>query len=111
MKRSSLYLLLCAFGVVVPWIFLALFLGEEPISVSLFFAYIFHNHVSTSVAADLLISAFIFFVFALIEGRRIGMSGVWVYIPATLMVGLSFGLPLFLYFRERQLGSATQAQA
>lgn len=105
MKNSSIYLILCIFGVIVPWTFLFMFLGEPDISVSLFFEYIFTNNVSSSVAADLIISAAIFFFFVFIEGCRIGMHRLWVYVPATLMVGLSFGLPLFLYFREKHLES------
>ncbi len=80
-----------------------MFLGESQISVSLFFLYIFNNNVSSSVAADLLISAVVFFVFVFVEGKRMKMSRLWIYVPSTLMVGLSFGLPLFLYFRAKNL--------
>ena len=103
MKQSSIYISLCIFGVLMPWLFLDLFLGETNPSISLFFSYIFNNNVSTSVAADLLISALIFFVFAFSEGNRVGMKWLWIYIPATLMIGLSFGLPLFLYLRAKHL--------
>ena len=103
MKQSSIYISLCIFGVLMPWLFLDLFLGETNPSISLFFSYIFNNNVSTSVAADLLISALIFFVFAFSEGNRVGMKRLWIYIPATLMIGLSFGLPLFLYLRAKHL--------
>lgn len=103
MKQSTIYLSLCVIGAVIPWLFLIPFLGESQPGVSLFFAYTFANNVSTSVAADLLISALIFFVFVFAEGKRINMNKLWAYIPATLLVGLSFGLPLFLYFRAKQL--------
>ena len=91
MRRSAVYLSLCVIGVLIPWLFLVAFLGEPHPSVSLFVAYIFANHVSGSVAADLLISALIFFVFVFAEGKRINMNNLWLYIPATLLVGLSFG--------------------
>jgi len=105
MKQSSIYLWLCIIGVIVPWASLVLFLGEPQPTPSLFISYIFNNHVSTSVASDLLISAAIFFVFVFIEGGRINMKNLWAYIPATLLVGLSFGLPLFLYFRAKHIES------
>lgn len=107
MKRRSVYLSLCVIGVLLPWLFLVAFLGEAHPTISLFFSYIFANHVSSSVASDLLISAVIFFVFVFVfaEGKRLNMNNLWIYIPATLMVGLSFGLPLFLYFREKQLAA------
>lgn len=103
MKETSIYLALCILGVIIPWASLLLFLGEEHPSISLFFSYIFNNNVSTSVASDLLISALIFFVCVFIEGNRLKMKRLWIYIPATLMVGLSFGLPLFLYFRAKHI--------
>jgi uncharacterized membrane-anchored protein YhcB (DUF1043 family) len=31
------------------------------------------------------------------------MGHLWVYIVCNLLVGLSLGLPLFLYMRERKL--------
>jgi hypothetical protein len=38
-----------------------------------------------------------------IEGPRAGVRRWWLFIPATLLVGLCFGLPLFLLPRERAL--------
>lgn len=103
MKQSTTYLLLCIIGVVVPWFFLIGFLGEPGPTVILFFSSIFANQVASSVAADLLISALVFFVFVFFEGKRLNMNRLWVFIPATLLVGLSFGLPLFLYFRAKHI--------
>jgi hypothetical protein len=103
MKQSKLYLILCVIGVIAPWIFLIAFLTGEHASIPIFFASIFVNHVASAVAADLLVSALVFFIFVFIEGRRVGLNNLWLYIPATLFVGLSFGLPLFLYNRSRIL--------
>ncbi len=32
------------------------------------------------------------------------MGNWWVYVVATLIIGPSFALPLFLYFREPRIG-------
>ena len=101
MKHSTAYLLICSIGMVVPWFFLVRFLGEPQPTIALFFSSIFTNQVTSSVAADLLISALAFFVFVFFEGKRLSMKRLWVFIPATLFIGLSFGLPLFLYFRAK----------
>ncbi len=101
MNQSKLYLLLCIVGVVAPWFFLFGFFGDEQASIPVFFRSIFANHVASAVAADLVVSALVFFVFVFFEGRRMGLKHLWVYIPATLLIGLSFGLPLFLYYRAR----------
>jgi len=34
------------------------------------------------------------------EGRRLGMKNLWAPVAANLAVGVSLGLPLFLYMRE-----------
>jgi len=105
MKQSTIYLWLCVLGIVGPWLYLLGFFGSAQPSVSLFFSSIFVNQVASAVAVDLLISALVFFVFLFIEGRRLNMSRLWLFmcVPATLLVGLSFGLPLFLYLRAKHL--------
>ncbi len=35
--------------------------------------------------------------------RRVGVRHVWAPIAATLLVGVSLGLPLFLYLRDVQI--------
>ena len=37
------------------------------------------------------------------EGRRLAIKRLWVYVAASLAVGVSLGLPLFLYYHERAL--------
>lgn len=38
--------------------------------------------------------------------RRIARG--WIAIPATLLIGVSAGLPLFLYLRQRQLDASAR---
>lgn len=40
----------------------------------------------------------------IVEGRRAGVRHLWAPIAANLAVGVSLGLPLFLYMREARLG-------
>jgi len=42
-----------------------------------------------------------------IEGRRAGVKHLWAPIAANLAVGVSLGLPLFLYMREERLERST----
>src|SRR5260370_36647041 len=44
------------------------------------------------------------------EGKRLGMRLLWLPILGLCTVGVSFGLPLFLYLRERALESAGAAK-
>jgi hypothetical protein len=99
MKMSLIYLVLCIAGTVLSWCFLVSFLVSGGVAPRLFVASVFANPVSSAVAADLFASATLFLVFAFAEGRRMGMRGLWVYVPATLLVGLAFGAGLFFYRR------------
>jgi hypothetical protein len=54
-------------------------------------------------AFDLTISVIVFWIFMFFETNKLQMKNPWMYVLATLLVGLSFALPLFLYFRERKL--------
>ncbi len=101
MKKTTLYLGLCIVGAVVPWLFLLQFLLSGEAGVMLFLSSIFVNAVAGAVAADLLIAALAFCLFLYLEGKRLGMQRLWLYPLATFSVGLSFGLPLFLYCREK----------
>jgi len=55
------------------------------------------------LALDLSISFVAFALWAAWEGRRLGMRSWWVPVPASILVGLCFALPLFLLLRERAL--------
>ncbi|MFO7593518.1 MAG: DUF2834 domain-containing protein [Pseudomonadota bacterium] len=103
MKATSLYPALAVIGLIIPWWFLFDFLVSGNATPILFVQNIFNNSVSSAVAADLLISAFVFFVFVYMEGKRWGMRRLWVYPVVTVCIGLSFGLPLFLYCRSRKM--------
>jgi hypothetical protein len=45
------------------------------------------------------------FVFMAAEGRRLGMTKLWLPAIAAIAVGVSLGLPLFLYMRQSTLDS------
>ena len=53
----------------------------------------------------------VLWVLVFIEGRRAGMRHLWAPIAANLAVGVSLGLPLFLYLREQQLARSAGAGA
>jgi hypothetical protein len=55
------------------------------------------------LALDVIVSAVVMQRFIRAESSRLRIAHVWLAIPATLLVGVSLGLPLFLYLRELQL--------
>jgi hypothetical protein len=94
------YLIMMVVGAVIPWIYFAGFLGEEGLNLGLFVQRMFANDVASGAAADLLISALVFWVWSYFDAQKKGIKLWWLVIPATLLVGLSLALPLYLYFRS-----------
>jgi hypothetical protein len=58
--------------------------------------------MSAAFNMDLFVTLLVAWTFMVFEGQRIKMKNWWLFLPATA-IGLSFALPLFLYFRERHL--------
>ena len=103
MKPRSIYLALCVAGTVLPYAQFLPFLREHGLDLRLFFEQLFANRISAFFALDVIVSALVLWVLVLVEGRRAGVRHLWAPIAASLAVGVSLGLPLFLYQRERRI--------
>ena len=101
--KQNIYLVLASLGLLVPYYFLFKFLSANGFDIPLLVQQLFANDVSTFFAVDLVISIIVFWIYMIVEANRLQMKNWWLYILASLIVGLSFALPLFLYFREHQL--------
>lgn len=108
MNRKDIYLSLCVAGTILPYWQFVPWLSEHGLNVPLFFQQLFANRISAFFGTDVLVSAAVVFVFIAFE--RIRLEGKW-WLPAVavLTVGVSLGLPLLLYLRERGTGSASSA--
>ena len=106
MNPRTIYLWLGVLGTVLPcWQFLP-FLRENGLDLPLFVEQMFANPVGGFFALDVVVSSLVLWVLVAIEGRRAGVKHLWAPIAANLAVGVSLGLPLFLYLRETALQSA-----
>ena len=103
MTRKNIFLVLAILGFVAPYLFFVQVPPESLADFSGLIQPLFANNFMKGVAMDLTVSVIVFWTFVFVEGSRIQMKYLWVYLLATLTVGLSFALPLFLYFRERKL--------
>lgn len=103
---ERLLLILTAIGFVVPNVLLGIFIADEGFDVGGYFSLWTDSTPSTQLVLDLSIAALAFLVWAAREGPRARIRRWWLCIPATLLVGLCFGLPLFLLMRERAVGGA-----
>ena len=98
--RAILYLALALAGLIGTWTFNILavvqrhdYLGD----------WLNSGPAVASLVVDVLVAAIATAVFMVLEGRRLGMRAVWVYVLLIPFVALAFALPLFLAMRERRV--------
>jgi hypothetical protein len=96
------YLILAVAGTLLPYSRFVPWLLEHGLNIPLFFGELFSTRIGGFFGLDVLLSAVTLIAFIRREGARKNMRLLWVPIAATCLVGVSCGLPLFLYMRERQ---------
>ena|SRR5918997_6207175 len=96
-------------GFIVPNALLGIFIADEGLDVSGYFSLWVDSVPSTQLMLDLVIAALAFLAWVAFDGPRTGVRRWWIAIPATLLVGLCFGLPLYLLMRQRALAAAPAA--
>jgi hypothetical protein len=89
-------------GTLLPLSQFVPFVLAHGLDARLFLAQLFGTPISAFFAMDVMVSTVVLWVFVWVEGRRRGVRGVWAPIVASVVVGVSLGLPLFLYLRESQ---------
>ena len=100
--KKNIYLLLAFLGFVFPYYFLFQFYTTETTPTFQAIGNLFATPMSAAFNADLGMSVLTVWAFMAIEGNRIKMKYWWVF-WVLIVIGLSFALPLFFYFRERYL--------
>ena len=84
----------------IPW------LMQHGLDLDLFMRELFATRIGAFFAFDVVVSAIALFVLVFTE-RTARVRHVWLPVVATLVVGVSLGLPLFLYMRQRGLDANT----
>jgi hypothetical protein len=100
MRPKHVYLGLCVMGTILPLAAFLPFLRSHGLDVGEFMGQLFGTAVSSFFGWDVIVSSLVLWAFVLYEGRRLEMARLWAPIAANLLVGVSLGLPLFLYMRE-----------
>jgi hypothetical protein len=103
MKPKHAYLILAVLGTLLPLAQLIPFLRDHGPALRLFLQQLFSTPVGGFFGMDVIISSVVLWVLVYVEGRRAGVRPLWLPILANLTVGVSLGLPLFLYLREVRL--------
>src|SRR5271169_2789223 len=103
MKPKTIYLLLCFLGALLPYWQFVPFVVVHGINLHLFVRELFVNRISAFFGMDVLVSAVVLIAFMRIESARLKIRRRWLPVLALLAVGVSLGLPMFLYMRESRL--------
>jgi len=104
-----LYLIAAILGTILPLAFFIPFLWSNGLDMPLFLRQLFQNQISSFFGMDVLAASLALWLFVFSEGRRRGMKNLWFYVLCNLLVGVSLGLPLFLYFRENKIKGGNDA--
>lgn len=59
-----------------------------------------------SLASDFWVGSSAALIFMIVEGRRLQLPRLWLYVALTFLVAWAFSFPLFLFMRERRLTRA-----
>ena len=102
-----LYLLLAVIGAVLPYSQFIPWLAAHGLNLRLLFEELFSGRVSAFFGLDVIVSALVLLIFIFREGTQRKMRMLWPPVAATCLIGVSCGLPLFLYLRERQFARVT----
>ena len=108
-QMKQIYAVLTVLGFALPLSQFGPWFLENGLDIGLFFSDLFANGVSGFFAFDVIVSAIVTIVFVVVEGARSGTENLYVPIAGTCLVGVSFGLPLFLLLRESALHKARAA--
>ena len=100
MKIKNIYLVLCLLGIFVPYASFIPWVIENGLNFPLLANQIASSPVSSFGWLDVIISAVTLFFFIYNDAPIRKVRFWWLSIVGTLTVGVSLGLPLYLYLRE-----------
>jgi hypothetical protein len=103
MRLKTAYMVLCFFGLLLPYSQLIPWLLEHGLNINLFFTQLFGNRISTFFVIDVFVSSSVLLVFIYGENSRMNARRKWLPIIALFTVGVSLAFPLFLYMQELKL--------
>ena len=107
MKTRYVYLICCVLGLILPYSQFVPWIFDHGLNLTLFFRELFANRISAFFAMDVILSAIVLILFIQTEGKRLQVRRLWLPTLGTLVVGVSFGFPLFLFLRQMTLDRTT----
>jgi len=103
---ETVYYLAAVISVCIGWFFNVRYVLAYPQQASWlhFTAMLFDNPASGSVGQDVIITnALLFPLWTIVDGRRRGLHGPWIYFVMSLFTSFGFAMALYLAAQERQV--------
>ena len=100
--REMLYAVLVALGIILPMYYNIQYMSAGGNLLRDFFTVPLQNALTASLLFDILIAFAAFNVLLFSEGRTLGSRNLIVCVVVSWFVAFAAGLPLYLFFRERQ---------
>ncbi len=97
------YLLLTILGIVLPYGALLPWVLEHGLNMTLLIKSITTNSISLMAWLDVIVAAVALLVFISVDGKQHQVKHRYLAVIGTFSVGVSCGLPLYLYLRTRTL--------
>ncbi len=108
MRPHQKYLLFCFLGILLPYSQFVPWVIAHGLDLRLFGRELFANRIGGFFGMDVIVSTAVLWTFVAVEGRRLGVRHLWAPVVASLLVGVSLGLPLFLYLRQLKLDQGSR---
>jgi hypothetical protein len=100
MKIRHVYLGLCLLGIILPYAVFIPWLTQNRLNIPLLVDQITSSPVAAFAWLDVVVAIIALFVFIYADNRERQVRYWWLAVIGTLLVGLSLGLPLYLYLRD-----------
>lgn len=100
-RTMSVFAALCILGTVIPLIPFVLWLADHGVEPRRFVEEMFENRISSFFALDVLLSAVTMLVVCVLNPDRLARNQRIGIAAGCCLIGVSLGLPLYFWFRER----------
>jgi len=97
------YFLLALVGLVLPYCYFLPWVMQHGLNLPLMCTELFSTRIGAFFGIDVILSALAAIAFIRRDGTQRHMRFLWLPIAAVCLVGVSCGLPLFLFMREREI--------
>jgi hypothetical protein len=101
--KKTLFLVLAVLGIILPMSQFIPASMDGEFTVGGMFQAMTADRTITGVTFDFLVVVLTALVFGAFEAVRLRIRLFWIPLVGTFLIGASFGLPFFLYLRERAI--------